>query len=311
MSPQATGPSAAGPGCEQVTGGANVWAVIAHYGDPGPTHATIASLVAGAVVPARILVIDNQGGFAAAAAEVVRPARNLGFAGAAAEGAARALAGGAGWVWLVNNDATVDAHCLERLLALGAAREGAGILSPVIVYDDDGEVWYAGGSVDLRTMKTGHLTSSGDATEAFATQYITGCAMLVRAAVIEQCGPPDVSLFMYYEDVEWSLRARAAGWEALVVPAAIARHAVPRDGRRRHFSAAAIYLLTRNRLLLAARYGSRAAALPGATTWGLRQVTKGVLRGTAARALLAFGCGVADGMRGRAGSVPSRLEKRS
>jgi GT2 family glycosyltransferase len=69
---------------------------------------------------------------------------------------------------------------------------------------------------------------------------------------------------MYYEDVDWSLRMADAGWGLAVVPAAVVVHDVPRRGGRRVFSDGAIYFMTRNRLLVAARRGRRLpAALAG------------------------------------------------
>lgn len=288
----------------------SVWAIVAYYGDPEAMRATLTSLRSGTVAPAEILVVDNRGDFADPLASVFRPPVNIGFAGAAAEGALRALSGGASWLWFVNDDATVDADCLRLLLEAAASRPRAGMLSPLIRHRDGGDVWFAGGDVDERTFRTSHTQVPPVTTDPYETGYVTGCAMLVSAGLVSECGPPDRSLFMYYEDVEWSLRARARGWRLLVVPEARVSHAVPREGGRRRFSPGAVYYATRNRLLLSRRGGDRFGALPSDLDWALRQTVKSARWGALGTTGLAAFCGLADGLRGRRGAMPDRLLRR-
>ena len=54
----------------------------------------------------------------------------------------------------------------------------------------------------------------------------TGAAMLVPREVIEQVGYLDGRLFIQVEDVNWSLRMRAAGYRILFVPQALVSHRV-------------------------------------------------------------------------------------
>jgi len=283
-----------------------VWAIVAHYGPAGPTERTLDALRAGDVPPDQLVVVDNQGDWDGADDDVmvVRPTANVGFAGAAAEGARKALGAGATWLWYVNNDALVSAACLRELLATGSGVPRAGILSPVISYPD-GDIWYAGGVVDLRSLRVAHLAAS-PRPAAFSTGYVTGCAMLVRAAAIEDAGPPDASLFMYFEDVDLSLRMRERGWRLVVVPAARVMHDVERRRGRRIFSPTSVYLITRNRLVLAARRGRTLPALPPAFSWGLRQVAKAVGQGSLVAAAGAFARGLWDGLSGVTGPPPWR-----
>ncbi len=288
-------------------GDAGVWAIVAHYGDPGPTRRCLRAL-GDAVPPERRLVVDNQGGFDDEAALVLRPGANIGFAGAAALGARRARAEGGRWLWFVNNDAEVSGDCLGALLEAGAADAAAGFLSPVITYGATDEVWFAGGFVDEGSLRTGHTTAvQGD--RPYPTGYVTGCAMLVRGEVVDTCGVPDERLFMYLEDVDWCLRGRQRGWRSLVVPGARAGHDVERRDRRRVFSARAVYYVTRNRLLVARRSTTPARALPPALDWAGRQALKGGDAGGVARASLALAAGLADGLAGRSGRATPGLER--
>ena len=75
----------------------------------------------------------------------------------------------------------------------------------------------------------------------------TGCAVLVRATALRQAGLLDERFFMYYEEVEWCVRTRRAGFRIVHVPQAHIWHKIApsaqSDSPRVH------YYMTRNRLL--------------------------------------------------------------
>ena len=301
-----------------------VVATVVHYAGREATSACLASLLAGTVVPETIAVIDNQGdvdpaveaGWRASLAagagtilEVLRPGANLGYAGAGAEGARRALEVGADWFWLVNNDVEVQRTCLAELLHAGECHPRAGLLSPLIL-ERTGDVWFAGGTVNWRTLKVHHETRAPTDDEATPTGFATGCAVLASTAMVRECGLPDASLFMYLEDVEWTWRQARGGWTALLVPRAVARHDVARRGRRRVFSPAAVYYMTRNRLVLGGRLGHRWTAAAGALAWAARQTAKGPRVRMTGRLALATVAGAADGLRGRTGPMTPGLQSR-
>ena len=52
----------------------------------------------------------------------------------------------------------------------------------------------------------------------------TGCCMLIRRAALDQIGLFDEGYFIYCEDVDWFLRAKAAGWEVWYVGDAVIEH---------------------------------------------------------------------------------------
>ena len=296
---------------------ATITAVIAHYADLGATVAAVASLAAGTVAPGVLIVVDNQGDIDAAAEdrlraaagatialEVLRPATNIGFAGAGAEGAVRALGAGADWLLIMNNDAEVGRDCLDELLVAGARHPRSGLLGPVIVERDGGQIWFAGGVVDRRTLAVRHETRPRAAAPS-PTDFVTGCVLLARVAMVRECGALDASLFMYFEDVEWALRCGGRGWTALVVPSARARHTVARRGSRRVFGAPAIYFMSRNRLLVARSAGRLAGACPTAVSWAARQVAKSESLADVRARSVAATLGLWDGLRGRRGPAPA------
>jgi GT2 family glycosyltransferase len=82
--------------------------------------------------------------------EVVENGANLGFSGGNNAAIRVALAGGAEWVVLVNNDAEPHPGMLEALQAAAERRPGAGALAGKLLYPD-GRVQWAGQRVGLLT----------------------------------------------------------------------------------------------------------------------------------------------------------------
>jgi N-acetylglucosaminyl-diphospho-decaprenol L-rhamnosyltransferase len=60
--------------------------------------------------------------------------------------------------------------------------------------------------------------------QAEAVEWISFACVLVRAEAFDAIGPMDEGFFMYYEDVDYSCRARAAGWQIAYAPEARVVH---------------------------------------------------------------------------------------
>jgi GT2 family glycosyltransferase len=84
------------------------------------------------------------------------------------------------------------------------------------------------------------------------TDYASGSCMLIKREVLEEIGFFDKKLFMYWEDSDFSQRAKRAGWRVLYVPQAKIWHKVASSSAIGSFLND--YYLTRNRLLFGLRY---------------------------------------------------------
>jgi GT2 family glycosyltransferase len=96
--------------------------------------------------------------------------------------------------------------------------------------------------------------------EPRGVDFVTGCALLVRRTVMEQVGLLDERFFAYYEETEWCVRARRAGFKIVHVPQAYIWHKISPPSQAN--SPLVRYYMTRNRLLFlkAAEAGIRAWA---------------------------------------------------
>jgi len=204
-------------------------------------------------------------------AVVIRSESNLGFAGGMNVGVRRALDGRADYVLLLNNDTIVDASTIRQLVQEAEAHPDAGIVSPLVLTRDAPErIASAGARFDPRRGHPGRPLLAGEpAADLHGVREVdasSGEAMLVSATAINEVGMLDGALYLRLEDIDWSLRMRAAGRRNYVVLDARVWHAVSASSGGEH-SPLNAYYHTRNILFVCARHapmrGLRALAREG------------------------------------------------
>jgi len=195
---------------------------------------------------------------------VLRPGKNLGFAAGNNLGIAAAAGD---WIATVNDDAVVEPGWHSSLIAALEAYPGAAaaqgvnvqLAAPAIsdIADGLGLVWNGW----WQAVQLGHGEPAPDLT--VSVQEIFGAsatAAVYRRDALRQVAADgevfDSRLLTWYEDVDLAVRLRAAGWRALLVPAARVRHAGSVTGRA--MSRERWRLLYGNRWLVAARLLGRA-----------------------------------------------------
>jgi GT2 family glycosyltransferase len=189
---------------------------------------------------AEIVVVD-QGETAAEipvalADRVLRPGRNLGFAAGTNLGIA---ATSGQWIATVNDDAIVEPGWLQALVAAleaeprAAAAQGVNLrMERPELADGCGLEWNRW----WQAVQIGHgepaPPPSAGVREVFG---VSATAAVYRREALSGVAPEgevfDPRLGSYYEDVDLAVRLRAAGWRALLVPSARARHAGSATGR--------------------------------------------------------------------------------
>lgn len=152
--------------------------------------------------------------------------KNAGFAAGMNVGIKLALARGADYCWLFNYDAGAYPETLAKLMEAARENPRAGLLSPVIYASDGGKIWFAKGRIDFFRMRTRHTapTKQEVAAKFYPSEFLTGCALLIKKELVEDIGFLDENFFLYYEDADYSRRAGQAGFSCLVVPQAKVVH---------------------------------------------------------------------------------------
>jgi len=208
----------------------------------------------------RIIVLDNASSDGSVAAirsafpavQILELTENLGYAGNNNVGIQVALEQGADWVLVLNEDTIVDPECLAELVRVGQSDPRIGITGPMVYHHGEPTIIQSAGGRLGRHWESQHIAQNEADTQQFsaphAVDWISGCAILVRRAVIEQVGMLDERFFYYWEETEWCLRTRRGGWQILHVPQAKLWHkGVQRDYRPKP---AVAYYNTRNRLFM-------------------------------------------------------------
>jgi GT2 family glycosyltransferase len=180
---------------------------------------------------------------------------NVGFSEAANRGIGAAVEGGAEWILLVNNDATVTTDCLGRCLVEAARHERLAVVGPAVVFADTPDhLWYVGATQSDRFAFTRHPGLQHDAgtlPPTGPTGYVPGCCALISAAAWEDVGPYRVDFFLYYEDADWCSRARGKGWGVRYLAEVLCYHAVSVSAGKRGslgLTETSAYYLARNPL---------------------------------------------------------------
>ncbi len=178
-----------------------------------------------------VVVVDNgseDGSFELAKsyfskAHFILNEANLGFSAGNNVGIRFSLERLAEYVLLLNNDVEVEEDFLTKLVYKMESSPSTGIISPVIFNGYNKRVWFAGGKIHWLRMKTAH-DQRIHSEEYLSSEFISGCAMLVRDDVFKKVGLLDKDYFLYWEDVDFSVRARNAGFSMGVLTSSWVYH---------------------------------------------------------------------------------------
>src|SRR4029078_11303243 len=186
---------------------------------------------------------------------------NLGFSGGCNLGIRAALQTGARFVLLMNSDAILAPHALDRVLAAMGAPPSLGIVAPVLLSREEPDhvasagIFFSERTGRMRHRAAGRRFASLGSDPLQVIDAVSGCVMLVRREVFDAVGLLDEAYFFSFEDIDFCLRARSAGFRACCVHDSRAYNKGGRTIGRR--SSRRVYFGTRNHLRLAGRVGRR------------------------------------------------------
>jgi N-acetylglucosaminyl-diphospho-decaprenol L-rhamnosyltransferase len=240
-----------------------VHAIVVHRRGEALLSRCLESLLASRGVDLRVAVVANacEEPLPPAAERdrrvyALRSAAPLGFAAASNRGAAflRERAGLPDHLYFVNDDTASDPDALSRLAGHLVRDPRCAIAGPRLRIDGTSRL----NSLGLSVTRDGEAWDEGigrpldEASEPGGPRpvlAVTGSALLVRREAFAALGGWEEIYGWYYEDVDLCLRARAAGWDVALVPAATVSHAVSATARETAFK---LEHMLRNRLVLLA-----------------------------------------------------------
>lgn len=196
---------------------------------------------------AKVVIVDNASGDGSAEEitawidttndtrlHLIHSATNSGFSGGHNQTIAAYPT--AGYYLILNSDALLRPDFFDLLMP-AAGDTDAGMLAPQLEWDD--------GTVQVSTFRfarpiseliraaaTGPITKLfqrfdvplGTAPDVTQIEWASFACILLRGDMVRALGPMDDAYFLYFEDEEYALRARRAGWDIAFVPQARAVH---------------------------------------------------------------------------------------
>ena len=197
--------------------------------------------------------------------------KNTGFAKGNNLGINKALTLDCENIILLNNDTIVGNSFIDEFVSFAEKDSPLGLLSPKIYFARGYEyhsnrykeiekgkvIWYAGGVIDWQNIYAFHRgvdeVDRGQFDQVEETDFATGCCMLIKKSVIKKIGLLDEKYFLYFEDVDYSIRARQNGFQVVYYPKVNIWHknaaSSDKPGSGLH-----IYYQTRNRFYFGFKY---------------------------------------------------------
>jgi GT2 family glycosyltransferase len=135
------------------------------------------------------------------------------------------------YIWLLNNDTVVDKEALNAQILYFSklGNKGTGILgSKLIYYHKPDKIQAIGGNFNKKFYISSHICEGESIffqrNTTIQIDYIIGASMFVALKFVKDVGILCEDFFLYYEELDWTYRARKKGWNIDYCPESIVYH---------------------------------------------------------------------------------------
>lgn len=186
---------------------------------------------------------------------------NLGGAGGFEYGSKLAFEAGYEWIWLADDDVEVASDCLEKLLRY---KDKAEIIQPMRVNMDESCAEISGIDYEINSIlrlnpKKYTVKDIKHDWDKVELKTIPFEGPLIHRSVFEKIGFPDPRFFIFYDDLDFALRAQKAGFKILCIRNAIIKRKIPFI-QSRALSGWKGYFMYRNFFYVQLAYGRKSIA---------------------------------------------------
>jgi GT2 family glycosyltransferase len=247
--------------------------ILVNWNSYDCTKDCIESLKAISPISYDIILVDNDSRdgsgdmLASAYPEIIylKLADNRGFTGGNNAGINYSLTHNYQYTLLLNNDTFVEPDFLHILTNYLRDNNSVGAIQPKIYFNHNRQLLWNGGSWFNPWFGRDYVEGTGKKKSRTSenlkqADWLTGCALLVRNDVIRKVGLLDETLFMYYEDVDYSFRIKANGYELIYHPQSIVYHIAgastraEKKGKEGFLNPIVHYYLIRNKIWFLKKY---------------------------------------------------------
>ena len=159
--------------------------------------------------------------------EFIENGENLGFAEGNNVAIRKVVARKTDYVLLLNNDTVVHPEFLTELVKVLENETSIGVVGPTVYYyNEKDRIQSAGAKIYWYKGQSPHITSKNyiELNEIRDVDYIMGCALLTNCELFKKIGYLNKDYFAYWEETDWCVRAKKAGYRIVHVPSAKVWH---------------------------------------------------------------------------------------
>ncbi|MEO5909279.1 MAG: glycosyltransferase family 2 protein [Pelobium sp.] len=197
--------------------------ITVNFNQPKATLELLQSLKENGIHQLEIILVDNasdennESDFKKIIPDLIyiRSEKNLGFAGGNNLGIKVAKGE---FIFLLNNDTEIPKNCIETLVEELKENPKIGLLSPLILYDDDRSIIQYAGYTPLnyltaRNSQIGQFEKNNGQYDGldYETGFCHGAAVICRREDLLKAGLMEESYFLYYEELDWCEKFKRLG----------------------------------------------------------------------------------------------------
>lgn len=293
--------------------GPKVAVILVNYNGLVDTEECLESLRQNTYLNTQVIVVDNASTDDLLVAlspkfptvKFIQSEKNLGFTGGNNLGLRYALELGCEYFFLLNNDTVIDTEAIKELVNYFECNPSVGVAQgKIYFYDMPTLFWNLGADVRfngawMRSI-AGKIEDIGQYDADQEIDCASGCMLFASRAVLEKIGLLDDRFFFQAEDVDFSLRAKKAGFKVHYVASAKIWHKVGSSGNNRIQG----YFTGRNRLLLIRKHAptiQKPICVVVHLAWSIIIVFNLLLRKRKYGAIQGYWLGIVDGVMNRTG----------
>lgn len=199
----------------------NIAAIIVTFNRKSLLNECITGVANQTLKPTRIYIIDNastdgtaefirdSGYLSNDIVEYIRLPENIGGSGGFYEGMKTAVEKGHDFVWIMDDDAEPEKDCLSKLMTRFKDDSVAAVAPVKIGLDNKPQAHHRG--FFFRSHKIEPLTQEDYGNHDLDIDYASFVGPVIRTKTIKEAGLPNKDFFIWYDDVEFFLRARKHG----------------------------------------------------------------------------------------------------
>ncbi|WP_163194458.1 glycosyltransferase family 2 protein [Clostridium thermarum] len=187
---------------------------------------------------------------------VIKYDNNLGYAAGNNVGIHYAMKKGADYICILNNDVEVEKDFLNKLITYMESDKKVAVAGPCICdFDERDKVQSMGANINLFTglaqSKKKNYPYSKLSGGPVEVDYLGGACFIIRRDVFENIGNIPEMYFLFFEETEFCLRAKRAGYKLMCLKDSKIYH--KRSATISKYKGLSYYFLNRNRVIFMRR----------------------------------------------------------